>query len=82
MDREKGEDLGSVILKIVDTQLMTNNPPAARRTYDRLMLMGFSEESTKNLIAGVLYSWIQEMLDMDRDPFDIAKYEQTLDSLP
>lgn len=79
---EEGEELNSVILDLVDKQIKTNKPPETRLTFERLLSMGFSEESTRNFIAGVLLSWIQEMFEMDSDPFDIEKYTQALDSLP
>jgi hypothetical protein len=78
---EEEIDLDSVILGFVDDQIMKNDPPKTRKTFERLISMGFSEEVAKNLIASVLTSELFEILNTD-ETFDFERYAQALDSLP
>ena len=81
-NKEEGIDIDSAILGIVDEQIMKNDPPIVRDTYERLISMGFSEEATKNLIASVLISEFCEILNTEDEPFNFERYAQALDSLP
>lgn len=83
-EKEEGKDWDEVILGFVDRQIKKNDPAKVRETYERLISMGFSEGSSRNLIAGVLSSELYQLLcsESDDDRFDFVRYAEELDSLP
>ena len=72
--------LQSLILEVVDKQLLLNNPPATRTTLNRLIKSGHSEEQAKKLIGSVVTEFIFDAMK-NNIPYDEARYRRRLDEL-
>jgi hypothetical protein len=70
-----------IILEAVATQIRTNNPPATKQTYERLLKEGQSASEAKRLIGCVL---AVEMLDImkEQKPFNKKRFAAGLNKLP
>jgi hypothetical protein len=71
----------ATLTQAIENQIETENPPAAKAAYNKLILVGYPREEILQLMALVLAHEIDAMLDEDR-PFDTAWYEQALRALP
>jgi Holliday junction resolvasome RuvABC DNA-binding subunit len=73
--------LKSNILETIDNQLRMNNPKCTKKTLDRLINLGYSEEQSKEKIGAVL---IEEMYDILKNKvlFNEERYERNLSFLP
>lgn len=81
MDAHFNQKLRSAILKAVENQLASNNPPETKQTYDRLLREGHSENDAKMLIANVVAVEIFEVVNR-REPFNHDRFVQALNRLP
>ena len=72
--------LQKIILEVVDRQMMLNNPPATRITFDRLVNSGHSEEDARKMIGSVLTGFIYDIMK-DNIRFDEERYSHELDKL-
>ena len=71
----------STLTQAIENQIESDNPPAAKATYNKLTLVGYEREEILNLMAHVLAVEIDKMLDEDR-AFDTDWYETALRALP
>jgi hypothetical protein len=72
--------LRDAMLDTVLNQINTNDPPAARDTYDRLIDEGASNSQALNLMAAVLRSEMDEVIK-NKTPFDNGRYTKRLGSI-
>jgi hypothetical protein len=74
-------EIAPSILEVIENQMRENNPPIVKKTYNRLIKEGHSEDYTRRLIA---YAMMVEMNDMLKTMrmFDVEKYTHTLNRLP
>lgn len=71
----------STLTQAIENQIESDNPPAAKATFNKLTLVGYEREDILNLMAHVLAIEIDAMLDQNR-PFDTQWYETALRALP
>ena len=70
-----------MLIGAIENQIESDNPPAAKATFNKLTLVGYEREEILNLMAHVLAFEIDAMLDEDR-AFDTQWYETALRALP
>lgn len=71
-----------MMMETVENQLKENNPPATKKTLDRLINEeGVEEEHGKQMIATVLYKEMMEVISQGQD-FNEFRYIQSLHRLP
>ncbi len=80
MDEGKAR-VNGLILQVVENQLRDDRPADARRTLERLMETGFSEEDSKHLIGSAIVAEMRNVLKTSK-PFDAERYRKLLDKLP
>jgi hypothetical protein len=73
--------LNAAIMKVVDNQLRSNDPPQTGQTFKRLIEAGISEQETKRLIACVVSAEIFDVLKK-QEPFNLDRFVKALDKLP
>ncbi len=71
----------TTLVQAIENQIESDNPPAAKATFNKLTLVGYERDEILNLMAHVLAVEIDAMLDDDR-PFDGEWYEAALRALP
>jgi hypothetical protein len=82
MTESKGDpQLQAAIMKVVENQLRSNDPPQPRQTFERLIQAGHSEEEAKRLIGCVVTSEIFDVLKR-QEPFHLDRFVKALDRLP
>ena len=69
------------LIQAIENQIESDNPPAAKATFNKLTLVGYEREDILNLMAHVLAVEIDAMLEEDR-PFNTDWYETALRALP
>ncbi|WP_419660101.1 conserved uncharacterized protein, DUF1841 [Desulfosarcina variabilis str. Montpellier] len=78
---EDNKYLKYAILEIVENQLEADDPPETRKTLDRLMSEGYSEEDAMELIACVVTSEIFDVMK-NQKPYDHIRFVKALNDLP
>jgi hypothetical protein len=73
--------LNAAIMKVVDNQLRSNDPPQTGQTFKRLVAAGHSETEAKRLIACVVSAEIFDVLKQQQ-PFNLERFVKALDKLP
>jgi hypothetical protein len=73
--------LNAAIMKVVDNQLRSNDPPQTQQTFKRLIDAGISEKEAKRLIACVVSAEIFDVLKQQQ-PFNLERFVKALDKLP
>ena len=81
IDNDEGEFAESTLTQAIENQIESDNPPAAKATFNKLTLVGYEREDILNLMAHVLAVEIDAMLEEDR-PFNTDWYETALRALP
>ena len=81
IDNDEEEFTESTLTQAIENQIESDNPPAAKATYNKLTLVGYEREEILNMMAHVLAVEIDKMLDEDR-AFDTQWYESALRALP
>ena len=81
IDSDEEEFTENELIKAIENQIESDNPPAAKATFNKLTLVGYEREDILNLMAHVLAVEIDKMLEEDR-PFDTEWYETALRALP
>jgi hypothetical protein len=81
IDNDEEEFAESTLTQAIENQIESDNPPAAKATFNKLTLVGYEREDILNLMAHVLAVEIDKMLEEDR-PFDTEWYETALRALP
>ncbi|SCX76194.1 hypothetical protein [Nitrosospira sp. Nsp13] len=69
------------IYEIVNTQFQENSPPQVRRTAERLIASGYTDEEAFTLVGCALSHEMFEVLGSEQD-FDEARYIASLERLP
>ena len=81
IDHDEEEFTESTLIQAIENQIDSDNPPAAKATFNKLTLVGYEREDILNLMAHVLAVEIDAMLEEDR-PFNTDWYETALRALP
>ncbi len=81
IDNDEEEFTESTLTQAIENQIESDNPPAAKATFNKLTLVGYEHDEILNLMAHVLAVEIDKMLDEDR-AFNTQWYEAALRALP
>ncbi|SFX37838.1 hypothetical protein [Pseudomonas sp. NFACC36] len=81
IDNDEEEFVETTLIEAIENQIESDNPPAAKATFNKLTLVEYEREEILNLMAHVLAHEIDAMLEQDR-PFDAQWYETALRALP
>ncbi len=81
IDNDEEEFAESTLIQAIENQIESDNPPAAKATFNKLTLVGYERDDILNLMAHVLAIEIDAMLDEDR-AFNTEWYETALCALP
>ena len=81
IDNDEEEFAETTLIEAIENQIESDNPPAAKATFNKLTLVGYEREEILNLMAHVLAIEIDAILEQDR-PFDTQWYEAALRALP
>jgi hypothetical protein len=81
IDNDEEEFVESTLIQAIENQIESDNPPAAKATFNKLTLVGYEREEILNLMAHVLAVEIDAILEEDR-PFNTEWYEGALRALP
>jgi hypothetical protein len=71
----------ATLTQAIENQIESDEPPAAKATFNKLTLVGYAREEILNLMAHVLAFEIDKMLVEDR-AFNSEWYENALRALP
>jgi Mg/Co/Ni transporter MgtE len=78
---EPNQKIKNAVIKVVDNQLTSNDPPETKQTFDRLIAEEFSTEEAKNLIGSVVVAEVFDVMTEERQ-FDMNRYIAALNRLP
>ncbi|EPJ90832.1 hypothetical protein [Pseudomonas sp. CFII68] len=81
VDNDEEEFVENTLIQAIENQIESDNPPAAKATFNKLTLVGYEREEILNLMAHVLAVEIDAILEEDR-PFNTEWYEAALRALP
>ncbi|BFT60264.1 hypothetical protein ACX3YC_04410 [Pseudomonas mohnii] len=81
IDSDEEEFTENTLIEAIENQIESENPPAAKATFNKLTLVGYEKEEILNLMAHVLAVEIDAILEEDR-AFDTEWYEAALRALP
>jgi len=83
IDNEEAEEefAESTLIQAIENQIESDNPPAAKATFNKLTLVGYERDDILEMMAHVLAVEIDGILEEDR-PFNTQWYEQALRALP
>lgn len=71
----------STLIQAIENQIESDNPPAAKATFNKLTLVGYERDDILEMMAHVLAVEIDGILEDDR-PFNTEWYEKALRALP
>ena len=80
-DNDDEEFAENTLIEAIENQIESDNPPAAKATFNKLTLVGYEREEILNLMAHVLAVEIDAILEEDR-AFNTEWYEAALRALP
>ncbi len=81
IDNDEEEFAESTLVQAIENQIESDNPPAAKATFNKLTLVGYEREEILVMMAHVLAVEIDGILEDDR-PFNTEWYEKALRALP
>ncbi|WP_434602216.1 hypothetical protein J3P91_26490 [Pseudomonas sp. Z4-7] len=81
IEHDEEEFVESTLIQAIENQIESDNPPAAKATFNKLTLVGYEHDDILNLMAHVLAVEIDAILEEDR-PFNTEWYEAALRALP
>ena len=81
IDSDEEEFVETTLTEAIQNQIDSDNPPAAKATFNKLTLVGYEREDILNLMAHVLAVEIDALLEEDR-AFNTEWYEAALRALP
>ncbi len=81
IDIDEEEFVENTLIQAIENQIESDDPPAAKATFNKLTLVGYEREEILNLMAHVLAVEIDAILEEDR-PFNTEWYEAALRALP
>ena len=67
---EKEFNLYHHIIKAVEIQIESNNPPVSKETYERLLDKGYDSETVMEMMASVIAEEIYSMMKRDNKQID------------
>ena len=73
--------LTEAILAVVDQHLRDTTPPDTRRTYDRLVALGYAPEHARRLIGNVVAQEIVAVMQQE-EAYNEQRYIAALHGLP
>ena len=73
--------LTDAILAVVDQQLRDNAPPETRRTFERLVALGYAPEDARRLIGSVVAQEIFAVMQRE-ETYNEQRYIAALQRLP
>jgi hypothetical protein len=80
MSEKFNPHLHAAVLEVVENQLAGNNPPETKKTYERLIQEGHSDEDAKMLIGSVIAARLFYIMKRN-EPFDNARFVEALNRL-
>jgi hypothetical protein len=81
IDNDEEAFTETTLIEAIENQIESDNPPAAKATFNKLTLVGYEREEILNLMAHVLAVEIDAILEEDR-AFNTEWYEAALRALP
>ena len=81
IDTDEEEFADDTLIQAIENQIESDNPPAAKATFNKLTLVGYERDDILNMMAHVLAVEIDALLEEDR-AFDSQWYEAALRALP
>ena len=81
IDTDEEEFAEDTLIQAIEIQIESDNPPAAKATFNKLTLVGYERDDILNMMAHVLAVEIDALLEEDR-AFDSQWYEAALRALP
>lgn len=75
------ERFKSAIIQVVENQINANDPPETKKTLDRLISEGSSEQEAKELIGTVVAAEVFDVMKEGK-PFHLNRYVKALNKLP
>lgn len=81
IDTDEEEFAEDTLIQAIENQIESDNPPAAKATFNKLTLVGYERDDILNMMAHVLAVEIDALLEEDR-AFDSQWYEAALRALP
>jgi len=75
------EYLKGSIIGVVENQIKSLDPPETKKTFDRLLKLGYSEDKAKELIGVVVSSEIFDVMKQQK-PFNKTRFIKALNNLP
>ena len=81
IDSDEEEFTENTLIEAIENQIESDNPPAAKATFNKLTLVGYEREEILNLMAHVLAVEIDAILEEDR-ALNTEWYEAALRALP
>ena len=81
IDTDEVEFAEDTLIQAIENQIESDNPPAAKATFNKLTLVGYERDDILNMMAHVLAVEIDALLEEDR-AFDSQWYEAALRALP
>jgi hypothetical protein len=81
IDNDEEEFAATTLIQAIENQIESDNPPAAKATFNKLTLVGYERDDILEMMAHVLAVEIDGILEEDR-PFNTQWYETALRALP
>ena len=81
IDTDEEEFADDTLIQAIENQIESDNPPAAKATFNKLTLVGYERDEILSMMAHVLAVEIDALLEEDR-AFDSQWYEAALRALP
>ena len=81
IDNDEEEFAEDTLTQAIENQIESDNPPAAKATFNKLTLVGYERDEILSMMAHVLAVEIDALLEEDR-AFDSQWYETALRELP
>ena len=81
IDTDEEEFAEDTLTQAIENQIESDNPPAAKATFNKLTLVGYERDEILSMMAHVLAVEIDALLEEDR-AFDSQWYEAALRALP
>jgi len=78
---EPNEKARETIFEIIENQIEANEPPETKRTYQRLIDLGYNEFETKQLVGQCLAVELFRIMKY-HEPFNETRYIKNLRHLP
>jgi len=81
MNRKSSKFLNKAILRVVENQLRTGNPPETRKTLERLLKEGIDKQEARRLIACMVAGEIFDVMKQQQ-PYNHERFVKALNQLP